>query len=507
MKVTKKYFEKFYLKIKQSRFCSLLSTLSSTTHPVFFLSLFYFFSLFFSSSNRTLLLFTLIYLSLLYKISKNFQQALFFSFLATLPFAKGKSLSLLLLPKGLIAKNALFDIDYHFPIYLSDIFLFILLYLYFRKRPKISRKIKLKRKLSFLFFFIYISLAPALNSLYPYVVILSVIQLLKLSFIYFLPILLDDCQKKIKNIPLILAAFTFFQTFWVILQRFKKGPLGLDLEAYLPKAQYGITSIENVELLRSTGTFFEPSILGTFMLMHFFFFLSLLLLKKYSSEGEKKIYTAAIIAAFVSILFTASRGIYLLILVLVGIFIVFLKKFFYVKLLAFKKESLKLLLLLFPILIGLSFLSVRLQSVGTLFSPEGSGTYRIQISQYAFRLAKNNPFGVGLNLSPYYFATAFPQEKYIFDPAHPHNIFFQILAETGFGGLILFSLFLYASYQSFLKPKTKLRNFEFFIASLAFLACAQIYPIFINHSEILSFFFLYLGFLNLENSTKENSYD
>lgn len=79
-----------------------------------------------------------------------------------------------------------------------------------------------------------------------------------------------------------------------------------------------------------------------------------------------------------------------------------------------------------------------------LFSKEGSDTYRLELIRLALRLTSKVPvFGVGLNLSPYYLATSFPQENNFIDPAHPHNLLIQALTETGVVGLAIFSLCIY----------------------------------------------------------------
>jgi O-antigen ligase len=106
--------------------------------------------------------------------------------------------------------------------------------------------------------------------------------------------------------------------------------------------------------------------------------------------------------------------------------------------------------------------------------------------------------GVGLNLSPYYLATSFTQNNYFFDPAHPHNIIIQLLAESGLLGTTLFIIFVYLIYRPYIFGKNKKQS-EFFFGSLIFLICAQIYPIFINHMEIVSYLFLYLGFASYYN--------
>jgi hypothetical protein len=143
------------------------------------------------------------------------------------------------------------------------------------------------------------------------------------------------------------------------------------------------------------------------------------------------------------------------------------------------------------VVITIPFLLQRLKSLPTLFTSDGSAMYRIQLNVYAIKLAFKYFLGSGLNLSPYHLVTAFPNDDYFFDPAHPHNVFFQILAETGVLGLSFFFFFVYFIFRPVILNKENLNRFT--IGALLFLICAQVYPIFLNHPEILSYFFLYSG--------------
>ncbi len=130
----------------------------------------------------------------------------------------------------------------------------------------------------------------------------------------------------------------------------------------------------------------------------------------------------------------------------------------------------------------------RLSTFNTLFSPDGSGTYRLQMYQYSLKLMERHPYGLGLSLTPLAYATEFPYEVFIFDPAQPHNLFLQIAIESGLIGLVFFIGFLYLA----LRKNFQTRN-SFFWASVLYLVAAQIYPIYFQHKELVSFLFIYLG--------------
>jgi O-antigen ligase len=413
-------------------------------------------------------------------------------FIATLPFAKGKGFQIILLPKEQIIRYALYKISYYFPLYLSDLFLVLLTFIPIRenigKRISIPKMTKLP--LVFFLLFICVVLFTAISSIFFDVVYFSVIQLLRLSIVFISPFFINLRNKKnLSFLYLIIAAGVIFQSTWVFAQVLHKGPLGRDLEVFLPGTEFGIKSSENRELMRATGTFFEPSILGTYILMQItllgIFFLS-------KKDSNRHLYIVSIIFGLIALVFTGSRFLYTLALLLV---MLFLKKF------ALKNNyavnlrlKIFLLLILGIIVLTLPYIVSRISSFTDVFSKYGSGSYRIQMAIYALRLFFERPlFGVGINLSPYFFATGFPQEVFVFDPTYPHNLMMQLLAETGILGTTFFILFIFAIFRTVYERALTFFSNEFMAASLIFIVCAQFYPIFLNHTEILTFLFLFLG--------------
>jgi hypothetical protein len=462
--------------------------------PVFLLTFCYFLTLYFVGSNLSFLIITLVFFLVLYIVLRDVKQAIFLVFIASLPFARGKSYDIVLIPKEQIPVVGLFDVGYYFPFYPSVVFLVGTLYIVFRK---LDRRLLVPRQYMVqcgYILFLSIGCIPVLYSPFPVVVALSIVQLILMGCIYLLPHWLRMSIQIIRQISHILAAFVIFESAWVVAQVFHGGPLGRYIEAILPLNRMGILSTEDIGLMRFNGTFYEPSILGTFMLMHVFYFFLLIMRKLYVTRLERNIYIIALLSALVALVFTGSRGIY-------GLFGIMLFLLIRTHIKIFVKTITRTPLTRIIILIGLtvtlivsSYVIKRVQTIPLLFSGYGSGSYRVQLNTMAFKLATAHPFGVGLNLSPYYFSQEFIQER-TNDPAHPHNIFFQIAAETGLVGIIAFLLFLWCVYRPYIRQHS-VRSEPFFVASVIFLLAAQFYPIFISQPEILSFFFLHLGFMN-----------
>lgn len=424
----------------------------------------------------------------------DFKQALFLIFVASLPFAKGMTFEWIIIPRALVPQFALYDVGYY--LILSPSYVFLITALYVGVRSWRNRNINIIGMPIIVTFalFLLCALPSLLNTSFSTIVALSSVQLALMGVVYLLPVLTGFTKTTAKNLQYVFAAFTTLESFWVVLQYISRGPLGRYIEATLALNRYGVTPGENSFLLRLSGTFFESSILGTFMLMHIFYFSELLFRRAYSNKTELYIYALSMFGALVSIILTASRGIYALFLVAGLIFFFVHRRELSRK--VFNKRVIKIVILLllcgtFPFL---SYLTDRIQTIITIFAPGGSGDFRLALIQYAARVAQVHPFGVGLNIAPYVFAVGFPGER-IFDPSQPHNIFFQILAEMGAPGLIAFLLFLWVVYRRYVLTPVS-RAAPYFVSSLIFLFAAQFYPIFISQPEILSYFFLHLGLMS-----------
>ena len=465
--------------------------------PLFLWSVSYFVSLCVIGSNLSYLLASLCFFLILYILLRDIKQTMFFMFIINIPFARGKLIEFVIISKNEIPFG-LFDVGYYFPLYISTVFLVGTLFLIFRDKSNLWKIANVRIVLIGFCFFLIACCIPLFYTKFPFVIGLSVIQLMLMGCVYTLPFWLYLTRSALSRINHILAAFIVFEAGWIMTQALHRGPLGRYLEAILPLNRTGILSTEDAGFMRYNGTFYEPSILGTFMLMHVFFFIYLLIQNRYRTQAERNIYIFAAVSAMTSIIFTGSRGIYFL-FILLSIYLFRTRIIFRVKKFTTTTTPRAFLLSIIAVLLFFSpYYVTRLQTVPALvsflFSGQGSGAYRAQLDTLAYRLAEVNPFGIGLNLSPYYFVIGFPQDRTV-DPAHPHNIFFQLLAETGGIGLTAFLLFLWLIYRKYMIRRSSSAE-PYFMASVIFIFCAQLYPIFISQPEILTFFFLHAGLMN-----------
>lgn len=467
---------------------------TDSTLSVFLLTVGYHLALYLSTSNTTLLLLTAVYAVLLHRKTKHIGTTLLFLFLVTLPFAKGKGYQIIILPQELIPRYSLFKISYFFPLYLSDFILFCAVAWYARgiflakkiRLPSFSRT--LKALLAVHLLFVAYALVHTLLSPLREVVFLSALQLFKMTFVLALPFLMTaKLTDRWKNdFFSVITASLLFQSVWALLQGMRGGPLGRHIEAVLPGFEGGIVASEAKDLMRINGTFYEPSILGTFLLMNILLAMAIWHKKWRVSPVLLQASRLAVALASVALVFTGSRGLYLFAL----IFMAFLWKKELTTQNVKKWLARYALGIVAVLIIAGGYLQARLTTLSDIFTRYGTASYRIAMMKYAGRSGFLNPWGSGLNTSPHTLATGFVGEDYVFDPTYPHNIFAQLFVETGIIGTVLFASFV----AVFIYEGRGGKN-PFFFPALGFFAAAQLYPIFLNHQEILSFFYLFIGFL------------
>jgi hypothetical protein len=462
---------------------------------LFIATLCYYCLLFFCNSNILLLVFSFIYFIFLWKLFKSASLAALICFFVHLPFVKGKSFSFMVLPKEMVKMYIHRDIIYYFPLTVSDFYLGFYFWLQVRnKKVRYTRPVPYIILACLLLFFLFNVLSAAFSDNL-LVSFLSCVILLKFIVIFLLPGFVEKGMGLVKKIIYLAASFTVFESLWGCVQYILRGNLGRYIESYNSAYTYGKVAWENSNLLRASGTFVDPDLFGTFGIMHFVLFFFLFLHSARSTKFEKTLYGACAVLSGISVFITGNRALYICFAVALAAILLMTKKVRYSISLIRKPAGIAVIvaaiIFLFP------YVSTRMQNLSAIFS-QGSGTFRIQIAQYAARLGFANIFGVGLGMSPYHFALNFPGEKVIFGPDYPHTIFFQIFAETGILGLIAFIGFIYLSLRPLILGR-KTAHTYFYLAATAYLVSACFYPLYIPLVELPSFFFLYLGLAVFSN--------
>ncbi len=295
---------------------------------------------------------------------------------------------------------------------------------------------------------------------FPYVnVLFGIISLGEVILAYF--ILRTQLEENdFKIVSKLLISLVFFQIVLSGVQFLLQSPFGQVSEAVITNNPYGLTTREDTNLFRVSGTFPHPNFLASFIMLT----LPFLLLYPVGNTFLNLFKILALITLF----FTYSRAAWI-IFVIIGILLLVTEQ---IKI----KIPKEVPLYYYGILVALTiifviitpYLNARLNSFSMAFEEGGSMDVRFKLIEEGVNLVTQYPLiGVGLNRS---------REEYISSPytdyfeKYPpvrftgiHNTPLEMASEIGIPGLLFFILFLYYVFRHYLKSKkTYLKNAAFF---------------------------------------------
>ncbi len=462
---------------------------------VFGASLFFYFSLLFNLNNKTLLGLFILFFILFYKRLKSFLIALSIIYLLFLPIAKGKTFSFILVPSWML--NQTLSYTYNLTISFADL-AFLGLLILIIKEEVIDRwrgkYLKPKRGDVFLFSFLFFVFLSIFFSQFQLISFLAFLRLARILAAYFLIQRLLSERKMRALFPLILATSLIFQGGWASLQFLFQRPLGRAIEPFgLQFTNLGYLASEESTFFRAQGTFGHPNILGTFIVM----FLAFLTVHIFvPQERKRKIFLIGLFFGLAGLVFSGSRASWVVALLAVMAAVAFLKKLG-VKLTLSSTVKKWIFLVTFSLLIFLPLVIIpRMGHLYLSLADKGGVYYRTYLLEKAWFLALGSPLGIGLATFP---AALIRQFGFFTLPAPVHNLFLEILVETGIFSLISFWLFLIFAYKRFFLDLKGFRNRDklflktgAFFASLGFLGVAQFYPFFWSRN-VFEYFWLFLG--------------
>lgn len=439
---------------------------------------------------------TLFYIGAIWVVSRNFPLALFFGFVATLPFTKGKSFSFLLLPKQFVRLYIQQDIIIFFSLYFSDVLLALFLYFFISRNVRLTGRKKPLMLISVFVLFLCFSFISSCYAIYPTVSFLAWGEFVKLGIILLVPMVV--WKDAIGVYWQLICAGVLYEGFFGIMQYINHGRLGRFIESIPVGLLYGKTAWEQQGLLRVSGTFSDPDLYATFLLVNIGVLCGYLLFHEIKEHRGRILLFVSICIGSCAILFSGNRIIY--------IYLAILLVWFFIRMcmrsMVWKKMGLRYTVVgsLIVVFVGFPYLATRLHGLSRVFAGDGSGTFRLQMIRDAYRVGLSHPLGVGLGMMPYYFATQFTQDHPIYGPDFPHNLFMELFAESGLFGLLFFLLFLYLLYRQVVLGRSVRDSIPFYIGSGLFFLCAMVYPLTFDAIEVISLAFLYMGFAMASDS-------
>lgn len=283
-----------------------------------------------------------------------------------------------------------------------------------------------------------LGIVSSMSSPLPEVSWFWLLQLIKLFTMSFLAMALVKDKSLVKKTLEIIFIYGLLLASLVVVQKINGGPLGLAIEErYTEHA--GRFADESSSLYRPGGIFWDANLASSILIILLPSWFIFSFKKDWFHQGFMMV---CFTVGGLALIFTASRASWV-----IGTIVLFLSHQ-----LIIKKTKLQLpvwlkkyrwLVLGMLIVFFLPMITNRLISLTQVFNHNGGAVYRLRHLQMATYFLVTRPFGIGLNVYQYEILNQWKPEYYLFDSTPAHNLFAQVGAALGVGGLLLFIKFVY----------------------------------------------------------------
>lgn len=421
---------------------------------------------FIDPSNKLILLFFLIFLSVLAYLTKKLDISLVLTFFLSSFFSVGKTYFIQLLdlkkfpnlipfyPIGLVSRVQ---------ITVSDVlFTFLVIYFIIISYKKLIQFKKITLidifLVIFLFYGIFSDLIGSNNLL------LSLFlkkDLFEYIFMYFfIKFGVKNHGYLFKLLLNILISLVLFEFFVVLQQFIYSSPIGKSLESIHDIEFFGQGSDELYFVFRPIGTFFHANALAMFLsaVLPFFLF--------YMIRSKQYLFKLVFILTIICLILTLSRAAWLASLISVLLILFYFEYYKKIKLI----QTLNLKKILFYLILALPLLFYSIPRFNGIFSifQEGSGLdLRIrQTSEVVGMISQSPLFGVGTGMSVIRAIEKNPVGVFASFPSEIHNYYLLLVVENGIPYLIFFIFFLVLSFKKLINYRKDLA----FISAVSYLS-------------------------------------
>ncbi|MBU0576334.1 O-antigen ligase family protein [Patescibacteria group bacterium] len=359
----------------------------------------------------------------------------------------------------------------------ADALLILLLYLLVRSRFKTgSKPFKIPHAFPYLPLLLIITLGvvSSLLSPLPEVSWFWLLQLTKLFAMGFLAMALVKDKSLAKKTLEIIFIYGLFLASLVVAQKINGGPIGLAIEEkYTGYA--GRFADESPSLYRPGGIFWDANLTSSILIM---FLPSWFIFSFKKVWFHRGFMMSCFVVGSLALILTASRAAWVIgaMLILVSYQLIIKKN--KVQLPVWLKKYGWIILGLLIIFLAPMILD-RLMSLTQVFREDGGAIYRLRHLQMAAHFMATRPLGLGLNVYQYKILDQWKPEFYLYDSTPAHNLFAQVGAALGIGGLLLFIRFIYRiivqGYSWLVSGKNILIK-GLILGCLGYLLVSQFYP-------------------------------
>lgn len=418
---------------------------------------------FLNPDNKTLVLFFIVFLMVIWVKLHDITLAAFLTFSVTGVFFVGKEYIIQLndlnqypnlkelYPLGLYQRITISASDVIFPIF------FLSLFSQLKKLKNLPKKVKTLDIIIFLFLILSL-VADIIASKRIFLSLLLKRSLIESVIIYFyLRFLVNNHVQVFKIFLNIMTALVFFESFIAIQQFIQSSSLGKNFEIQKTAEIFGGNAEESAFAFRPTGTLPQTNDLGLFLSAFLpFIFIKVLV-------NKEKFFSVSLIMGITTVLLTLSRSAWLGLAV--GLLYLFYMIEYRMKINLLQKIKAKtslILLLLFCSL--LIYIMPRLATTFLSLGRSGGLYFRFRQIQESWGLFKSSPLiGVGTGMSVSEILTNYRTGVFSEFPSVIHNYYFLLLLENG---IIVFSFFILIILFGFKQLFTQ-KNYLLVYAALA----------------------------------------
>jgi O-antigen ligase len=449
----------------------------------------------FAPNNKIFVVVSLLFIAGLYSLWRNLVYALLYAYILFLPFQNGKGLTFLVVPGEFVYGNNPFTMTVTLTI--SGILTILLIYIYFRNKifyNKNASTLHVRVSDYLLGIILVTNILSSISSSIPLLSSLLTLQIGGYIFIYYFIQIRHIKQWIVGIIVPLISSLCIFEGALSVLQYANIGSFG-GLNPALSDAALHAAS-EDSSFFRTLGSFSHPNFLGYFMAV-FIPILFYVSLSKYTTYFSKVISAIGSILGLAALVLSGSRASWIF-----G-FLSFIVLFFVptirssLKITPPIKKLYSTCLILLTVAIP-AYIFPRLSQFNLTFGTDGGAQFRTDLITKSIATAILHPFGIGLGMFPQVLLLEIG--NFASTPTQPHNLLAQIVAASGFIGLVSFVLFIFSSVKAALSQNTQeslpAKNMRYIcmISFGGFLSLSMFYPI-LTEQQIFGWLWILLSII------------
>lgn len=431
----------------------------------------------FVTSYKPYILLLVGYASILYIVTRNATNAVWYTLLGSLLFFKAKYFTIPYISQFAASHGLQRDTPFVYSVAFWEILLAIIVYLLIRNRHQLNIKRPIFIEFVLLIILLIIGTLSSLQSSYGDVSWFSLWKMFEYFVLFFASVFLLSDIKVLRTTLVTLLLFVSFNSSLILLQYLSGGPIGIALED-VSTGLFGRFADELPGLYRPGGMYFEPNLSASLINI-------MLPISFYLSFGNRIVrnqnITRIVFAVLLmALIFTGSRTNWIIALLSLTVSYIYLKREVVLKKFSLHKYTIALIIValffVMPVMIK------RASTIGQALTDERGGwAFRLRHLTITKEFMWERLWGVGVDGFQYQILDSYKPDYYFSHFTAPHNMLAEIGSGFGIIGLGVFLLFVLSIYKrSWKLIKLKIGSsgliMTLLIGYTTYLLSAQFYP-------------------------------